>query len=142
MSWHVLDLNPATLEAETVNFAYENLLFLKSAAEEKGLLVDALTNPNAQMSTEIAQVRGKLQDVEDDLTVINEQIAESMHYGEHFDIGSIFNLNDYQRWVLCLNDLYSIIIDNKGKWAILRLNNGTPTINDKPIILRGDKIGD
>ena len=140
--WSDLDLNIATLEAETVNQVYENAAYLKQIAESKGITVSALTNPNASYSTPIANVLSVLQNTENDVAVINEDVTESIYFDERKTIGSRFTLADYQRWVLCLTDLYGIIVENKGQWGILQLSDGIPTIGGKTIIIRGDSIGD
>ena len=139
--WHNLDLNIATLEAETVNQVYENVLYLKQQAESKGITVSALVNPNASYNTQIADVLSVLQNTENDVSVINEDVTESIYFDEQKTIGSRFTLADYQRWVLCLNDLYDIIVNEKGQWGVLQLSDGIPTIDGKTIIIRGDSIG-
>lgn len=139
--WRDLDLNIATLEAETVNQVYENAAYLKQVAESKGITVSALTNPNARYDTPIADVLSVLQNTENDVAVINEDVTESIYFDEQKTIGSRFTLADYQRWVLCLYDLYDIIVNEKGQWGILQLSDGIPTIGGKTIIMRGDSIG-
>lgn len=139
--WRDLDLNVATLEAETVNQVYENALYLKQQAESKGITVSSLVNPNASYNTQIADVLSVLQNTENDVAVINKDVAESIYYDEQKTIGSRFTLADYQRWVLCLTDLYDIIVNGKCKWGILKLSDGIPTIGGKTIIMRGDSIG-
>lgn len=139
--WRDLDLNITTLETETVNQVYENVAYLKQVAESKGITVSALTNPNARYDTQISDVLSVLQNTENDVAVINEDVTESIYFDEQKTIGSRFTLADYQRWVLCLNDLYDIIVNGKGKWGILQLSDGIPTIDGKTIIMRGDSIG-
>ena len=139
--WRDLDLIIETLEPETVNQVYENALYLKQQAESKGITVSSLTNPNASYSTQIADVLSVLQNTENDVAVINEDVTESIYFDEQKTIGYRFTLLDYQRWVLCLNDLYDIIVSGKGQWGILQLSDGIPTIDGKTIIIRGDSIG-
>lgn len=145
MMWNELELEIATLEAETVNKVYENIAFLKEQAELKGLTVRQIEAANAAMNTIIAEVGNVLQRVENGLTVINEDVTESIYYDEAKTIGSEFKLKDYQRWILCLRDLYDIIVNGKGKWGILRLTDSippvVPTFDGKIVIMRGESIG-
>ena len=141
MSWHNLDFNISTLEAETVNNVFENIEFLRNAAIEKGISVETLTVLLAETDTIIAEIGAVLQNIENNITKINN-VTESAYYREHKEIGKWFRLPDYQRWVLILSDLYDIIINEKGKWQILSLNDGIPTISNKKIIIRGEVLGD
>jgi len=142
--WRDLDLNIATLEAETVNQVYENAAYLKQVAESKGITVSALTNPNASYSTQIVDVLSVLQNTENDVAVINEDVTESIYFDEQKTIGSRFTLSDYQRWVLCLSDLYDILVNEKGQWGQLYLtqeeNQPDVQINENDVYIRGDMI--
>ena len=143
--WRDLDLNIVTLEAETVNQVYQNVAYLKDVAESKGITVSALTNPNASYSTQIVTVLYVLQNAEDDVSTINEDVTESIYFDEHKTIGMWFRLEDYQRWVLCLNDLYDIIVNEKGQWGRLYLTQeqGQPfvQIENDDVYIRGDTLG-
>lgn len=120
MSWNNLPLQVKTLEAETVNKVYENIVYIAIEAIAKGMatadLLANLTEVEAEMSTPIALIGSILQSVEDDLTLLNE-VSESIYYEGLVTITKYFRLEDYQRWILILNDLYSIIIEDKGEWA-------------------------
>ena len=143
--WRDLELNIATLEAETVNQVYENALYLKQQAESRGITVSELVNSNASYSTQIADVLSVLQNTENDVSVINEDVTESVYFNEKKTIGSHFTLADYQRWVLCLKDLYDIIVNGKGQWSRLYLTQeqGQPfvQIDNNDVFIRGNIIG-
>lgn len=140
MSWTNLPITVETLEAATVNKVYENIQFLRDKLEEYEYTVDTLDVVNARYYTQIVDVRTQLQNVENDLTKINEGIT-SAYYIEHKDIGVRFKLTDYQRWVKILNDLYDILVNGKGRWGILTLSDCIPTINDQNILIRGETVG-
>lgn len=120
MSWNVLPLQIKTLEAETVNKVYENIVYIAIEAIGKGMatidLLNNMTEVEAEMSTPIALIGSILQSVEDDLSLLNE-VSESVYYDGLVTITRYFRLEDYQRWILILNDLYDIIVEGKGEWA-------------------------
>lgn len=152
MSWHDLPLNVVTLEAETVNEVEEDIEYLRTAAIAAGVTVDVLNTVNAQMDTPTADVRGKLQAVEDNFTILKEDVTESLYYdedfpwyGQGFTIFSLFKRENFRRWVLMLRDLYDIIVNGKGQWGqmYLTLEQGQPDvqINGNDVYIRGDVIG-
>lgn len=145
MSWHELELNIPTLEAETVNNVYENIEYLKNALEELEYSVGSITAPNASYDTQIYQIKDKLQTVENDIAVIN-LVIESIYFDEAKSIGTYFKLVDYQRWVNILNDIYDILFNGKGAWCMMTLTGetGNPDAQDvygNDIYIRGDTIG-
>lgn len=139
MSWHNLPLNIEYLEYDIVNNVYDNIVYLKDALESYGYSVNTLTIVNAQVSTPIVEVVNKLLGIEDDLTKVCD-VVFSPEYRTPWTLREEFILADYQRWVLILNDLYSTIIEDKGKWGVLQLSDCIPTINSLSIVIRGDSI--
>lgn len=144
MSWHNMDMYVTTLTAATVNHVSDNIAYLKEQAELKGVTVREIAAANASLDTIIAEVGNVLQRVETGITVIDEDVAESLYYGDSKNIGRYFSLEDYQRWVLCLNDLYDIIVNEKGQWGQIYLtqeeNQPDVQIDENDVYIRGDLI--
>ena len=144
MSWNELELNIALLQPYIVNQVYENIEYLKGALETKGISVDTLQVVNAQYDTQIVDVANMLQSIENDLDKINDNKAQSTYYNEHKDIGNIFTVDDYNRWVLILNDLYDIIVNNKGIYKAIKIKeNGLykyMIIDNKQVVVRDEVI--
>lgn len=140
--WNELPKDIPTLEVEIVNKTYENLCLLRDKAIEKGLTVREFIEVEASHSTLVAAVRDELNHIEDAIQTLDEDVSESIYYGERKIIGSYFDYWDYLRWVNVINDLHGIVFENKGKWGVLQLSDGCPTIDSKKIIIRGDGIGD
>lgn len=146
MEWIDLDLNLRYLNAEDVNNVYNNCLYIAEALEDLQASIDSsdVVDPGATMQSEIGEIQEILQTVEDDINVINEGDFEginivSQYYDEPKTIGMYFRLSDYQRWVMILNDLKSII-DN-GIWQILSLQYDVPVFtNNKILVLRGERL--
>lgn len=130
-----LDLYVQTLEAETVNQAYSELSYLATQAQ-----VPVIEQVNASYSTEICDVKPTLQTMERNFDALNA-VVESIYWEQSKTVGVYFRLEDYQRWVNMLRDLFDIIINGKGQWGILQLSDGIPTIDGKSIIMRGEQFG-
>lgn len=140
--WYTLDMNIKTLEADTVRIKlYNDIVFIREWLVDKGYSPSSLQSSYAYYNTPINQVRNELQKIEDNIDVINSvDTIVSIYYDQHKTIGSTFTLEDYQRWVLILNDLLSTYRKNR-RWAKLRLSDCIPTIDGKEITIRGDEIG-
>jgi hypothetical protein len=83
-----------------------------------------------------------LQNIEYNLTAINQNSVKSAYYVDEVEIGEYAsNKDDIWRWVQVLNDLFDILTLEKGAWGYLLLNDGFPIIDGKKILLRGDLIG-
>lgn len=144
MSWNELELNIDVLQPYIVNQVYENIEYIKGALETKGISVDTLQVVNAKYDTQIVDVANKLQSIENDLDKINDNKAQSIYYTEHKDIGNIFTVDDYNRWVLILNDLYDIIANNKGIYKAIKIQeNGQykyMIIDNKQVVVRDEVV--
>lgn len=139
MAWVNLPFGIEYLTPDIVNQVTENARVLKQELENKGYTVDDLVNVLASRNTQIADFAGIVQDTDNNIFKIEDVISSI--YGEPWEFGSSFIKEDYQRWVLILNDMCDIIINGKGQWGILQLNDCTPTIDGKKIVLRGDSVG-
>ena len=140
MSWINLDYDIKYLEKDIVNQVYGNIDYLRTALINAGYSVNSITNPDAAYATAIADVGSKLQTVENDLDVIND-VVESIYWNGHYQISDYFVQANYWRWLDILRDAYDMIINGKGRWAILRLSDCIPTIDNKRIVIRGGTIG-
>lgn len=146
MEWIDLNLNLRYLNAEDVNNVYNNCLYIAEALEDLQASIDSsdVVDPGATMQSEIGEIQEILQTVEDDINVINEGDFEginivSQYYDEAKTIGMYFRLSDYQRWVMILNDLKSIL--ENGIWQILSLQYEVPVFtNNKILVLRGERL--
>ena len=137
MAWQNLPEYVPTLEATTVNQAYDNIDYLRDAMISQGKTVDVLSPVHAEHSTPISEVVNILTNMEEDITILDEQVP-SAFYVEPWEVSSSFTRENYKRWIMVMNDIYDIIINGKANWGRLRLSDGYPIIDGKRILMRGD----
>lgn len=142
MIWEKLKYPIQKVTAEVVNDVRNNIEFLQLEMINRGLTVDKLVGKSAWYGVQIADVVKILQGVENDIDVINETIAESIYYKDPNIIGNSFSAEEYHRWVLILNDMYDIIINDKGYYSTLILSDGNIAVDNSGayFTIRGGKI--
>jgi hypothetical protein len=107
-----------------------------------GRTIEEITSLTAEKGIKYLEVVDFLRDIGYTLDVLNSTDIVSIYGTESFEItNKTPNKEDIWRWLQCLEDLYLILRGTFGKWQCLVCENGLPTINDKKIILRGEKIG-
>lgn len=141
-NWYFYKSPIKMLESEDINNVSSNIQVIKELLLVKGMQADALRDIEANVFTPFSNVFDILQNIEYNLTAINQNSVKSAYYVDEVQIGEYAsNKDDIWRWVQVLNDLFDILTQEKGAWGYLLLNDGFPTIDGKKILLRGDLIG-
>ena len=137
-SWNKIELNPRTLEDQTINKIQENIQYLYEKIK-KEYDIEELESVEASKRTPISQIGNILRGIEKNLDIINSTPYESRYYVEPNEIYRKFDRKDYQRWILILNDIYDIIVNGKLKYVNLIEHDGFNLIdkNGFNLIARG-----
>ena len=140
-TWYFYSSPLNTLESEDINNISSNIQIIKEMLIANGMIASDLQTIEANKNTPFIEMFDILQNIEYNLTAINQNSVKSAYYGEEVEIGEYAsNKDDVWRWVQILNDLFDILTQEKGAWGYLLLNDGFPTIDGKKILLRGDLI--
>ena len=140
-TWYFYSSPLNTLESEDINNISSNIQIIKETLIANGMIASDLQTIEANKNTPFIEMFDILQNIEYNLTAINQNSVKSAYYGEEVEIGEYAsNKDDVWRWVQILNDLFDILTQEKGAWGYLLLNDGFPTIDGKKILLRGDLI--
>lgn len=141
-TWYFYSSPLNTLESEDINNISSNIQVIKEILLEKGMVANDLQTVQANKNTPFVEVFDILQNIEYNLTAINQNSVKSAYYVDEVEIGEYAsNKDDIWRWIQVLNDLFDILTQEKGAWGYLLLNDGFPIIDGKKILLRGDLIG-
>lgn len=132
------------LNATDFNNAQSNIATIRDIMTSKGYDLSEVVISPASYNTPLNVIVDKLNSVEYNLDVLNEQGAMSIYYGDSFRVvpgGFAHNTEQIWRWFKVLNDLLPIAKGEAGKWGYLLCKDGYPTINGKRILVRGDLVG-
>ena len=130
------------LNATDVQHIKSNIITIRSMLLLKGYNVEPLYNIIADTNTPLINIFDILQNIEYNLDIISSTDVKSIYYIEPKTIGEYApNKQDIWRWIQVLNEMYNILTGEFGKWQILLCEDGYPIINEKNILIRGDKIG-
>jgi hypothetical protein len=140
--WYWYDEVPRYINSEDMACISLNMQTIKELLISKGYTVDDIVNVEAMKSTQLVYVYNILNNVEGNLAELNRNEIQSIYYGSRVFITDFASSKEQiKRWIDVLNDLFDILTGVSGKWGYLTCTDGYPTIENKRIILRGDKIG-
>ena len=142
-------LNTEDIEKISSNMqTIKNLLFAKGYTLDSELVdINELTGVYEKKATKFVNIWELLQTIELNLWRMNigkknDEYLISVYFVKPVTIGEYAsNKEDIWRWLQILNDLYIILMGERGVWSYLLCTDGYPTINGKKILLRGDLIG-
>jgi hypothetical protein len=141
-TWYFYSSPLKTLDSEDINNISSNIQVIKEMLLEKGMVANELQAVQANNNTPFAEMFDILQNIEYNLTAINQNSVKSAYYVEEIKIGEYAsNKNDIWRWLQVLNDLFDILTVKKGAWGYLVTTDSFPIIDGKKILVRGDLIG-
>ena len=130
------------LNASDVQHIKSNIITIRSMLLLKGYNVESLYNIIADINTPLINIFDILQNIEYNLDAISDNDVKSIYYIEPKTIGEYAsNKDDIWRWISILNEMYNILTGSFGKWQYLLCADGSPTINGKKILVRGDFVG-
>lgn len=138
MGWIDLNLNIDKLTHTIVNQVNENSKVLRDELVNKGYTVGTLINILAEHDTQIIDFFDVISGTDDNIGVFDDVTGIGSVYYEPWNVGEHFTVDDYNRWVMTLIDLYDIIMNGVGLWRGLVLSDGRPTIDGKRIIIRDE----
>jgi hypothetical protein len=141
-TWYFYSSPLNTLESEDINNISSNIQVIKEMLIAKGMVANDLQTVQANKNTPFVEVFDILQNIEYNLTAINQNSVKSAYYVDEVEIGEYAsNKDDIWRWVQVLNDLFDILTLEKGAWGYLVTTDGFPILEEKRILVRGDLIG-
>lgn len=142
ITWYQYDEPLSILEAEDVNYIYENMITIRNLLSEKGYNVGELKGVSASPDTPINKIIDILTNIEYNIDIINSSEIKSQYYGSSKTIGEYApNTQDVWRWLQILNELHKILTGTVKVWGYLLCTDGYPTINGSRILIRGDING-
>ena len=131
-TWYFYKSPIKTLESEDINNISSNISTIKELLESNELAFGEIRTVQANKDTSFVEVFDILQNIEYNLTAVNQNSVKSAYYVDEVEIGEYAsNKDDVWRWVQVLNDLFDILTEEKGAWGYLLLNDGFPTIDGK-----------